>query len=206
MRFGDWRCGNAHTCRYPNHARKDFCRQCGAPKADAKWELPQDPQTTTCACGAFIKSHYTSKCRACQAPTLRPDGGAAVYDPQGDGPLPAPGRGGHLQGHSAEPTMFWTEAILNPTGPPEIGGDWPAAPDLPHLVAYGKDALGFKVPYTTSNNVAKAWGVDHSALCGKFLGHWRRRWGDLNPPALLHLVHRGLAVWAAGGGPHAGLV
>ena len=32
--------------------------------------------------------------------------------------------------------MLWTGALLNPTGPLEIGGDWPEAPDLPHLVAY----------------------------------------------------------------------
>ena len=48
---------------------------------------------------------YTRNCRACHAPILRPDGGAAVYDPQGDRPLPAPSRGAHLQGHSAEPIM-----------------------------------------------------------------------------------------------------
>ena len=153
--------------------------------------LPQDPQTTTYACGAITKSHYTKNCRACQAPILRPDGGAAMYDPQGNKPLPAPSQGGHLQGHSAEPIMLWTGAILNPTGPLEINGDWPAAPDLPHLVAYGKDALGLKLQYTTSNSVAKAWGVDHSALCGKFLNHRHRRWGDLNPPPLFYLWRTG---------------
>ena len=43
----------------PEPRTQSFCRQCGAPKEDAKWELPQDPQTTTCASGAIIKSHYT---------------------------------------------------------------------------------------------------------------------------------------------------
>ena len=99
MRFGDWRCGNAPACRYPNHAYRDTCRQCAAPKANAKWELPQDPRTTTCTCGAIIMSHYTKNRRTCQAPILRPDGGAAVYDPKGNKPLPAPSRGGNLQGH-----------------------------------------------------------------------------------------------------------
>ena len=206
MRFGDWKCGNAPACRYPNHAYRDTCKQCEAHKANAKWELPQDPRTTTCACGAIIVSHYTKNCRTCQAPILRPDGGAAVYDSQGDKPLLAPNRGGNLQSHSAEPTMLWTEAILNPTGPPKVSGDWPEVPDLHHIVAYDKGSLGFKVPYTTSNDVARAWGVDRNALCGKLLGHRRRKWRDTNPPALLPLAHGELALCAAGNGPHAGLV
>ena len=38
------------------------------------------------------------------------------------------------------------------------------------------------MPFTTSTEVAKAWEVDHNALCGKLLGHRRRKWMDANPP------------------------
>ena len=83
MRFGDWRCGNTPACNFWNFAYRDTCKQSNAPRADAKWELPQDPRRATCACGAVIKPHYTGNCRGCQAPIVRPDGGAAVYDPTG---------------------------------------------------------------------------------------------------------------------------
>ena len=182
MRFGDWRCGNAPACKYPNFAYRDFCKQCNAPKADAKWELPQDPRLARCECEASIKPHYTGNCRACQAPIKRPDGGAAVYDPQGDRPLSAPNRGGNLQGHTAEPIMLWLEAVLNPAGPPKVPGDWPAPPYLDHVVARDKEGLCFKVPFTGSTQVARIWEVDHNALCGKLLGHRRRKWADANPP------------------------
>ena len=101
---------------------------------------------------------------------------------QGDKPLPAPNRGGNLQGHSAEPVMLWTEAILNPAGPPRVHSDWPEVPYLDHIVAHDKEGRCFKVPYTTSKEVAKAWEVDHSTLCGKLLGHRRRKWKDTKPP------------------------
>ena len=101
-----WYVRNAPACNFRNFAYRDTCKQCNAPKADAKWEFPQDPRMATCACGAVIKPRYTGNCRACQAPIVRPDGGAAVYDSQGDKPLPAPNRGGNLQGHSAEPIML----------------------------------------------------------------------------------------------------
>ena len=210
MRFGDWRCCNAPTCRYPNHARRDFCRQYGAPEEDAKWELPQDPQTTICACGAIIKSRYTRNCRACHAPILCPDGGAAVYDPQGDKPLPAPSRGGHLQGHSAEPIMLWTEAILNPTGPLEIGGDWPGCSSrLPTCPTSSPMA---RTPWASRSRtpLRTTWrrhGVWTTAPC--VASSWATGGADgatSTPPTLLLLAHRGLAVWAAGSGPHAGLV
>ena len=38
------------------------------------------------------------------------------------------------------------------------------------------------MPFTSSTEVAKAWEVDHNALCGKLLGHRRRKWMDANPP------------------------
>ena len=102
--------------------------------------------------------------------------------------------------------MLWTEAILNTTGPPRVVGDWPEVPVLHHIVAHDKGGLGFKVPYTTSKDVAKAWGVDHSTLCGKLPGHRRRKWKDTNPPALLPLAHGGLVLCPSGSGPHAGVV
>ena len=188
MRFGDWKCGNAPACRYPNFAYRDFCKRCNA---DAKWELPQDPRMATCGCGASIKPHYTGNWRACQAPTRRPDGGAAVYDPQGDKPLPAPNRGGNLQGHTAEPIMPWLEAVLNPAGPPTMLGDWPAPPYLDHVVARDREGLCFKVPFAGSTQVARIWEVDHNALCGKLLGHRRKKWADANPPPLFYLWHCG---------------
>ena len=43
------------------------------------------------------------------------------------------------------------------------------------------------MPYVTSDEVAKAWQVDHAKLCGKFLGHRRRTWHDNNPPPLFYL-------------------
>ena len=28
--------------------------------------------------------------------------------------------------------MLWTEAMVNPMGPPKVSGDWPAAPEIGH--------------------------------------------------------------------------
>ena len=179
MRFGDWRCGNGPACKYPNFAYRDFCKQCKAPKADAKWELPQDPRLARCECGASIKPHYTGNCRACQAPITRPDGGATVYNPQGDRPLSAPIRGGNLQSHPAEHIMLWLEAVLNPAGPPTSSATGQHAPTW----TTSSPATGrFRVPYTGSTQVAKAWEVDHNTLCGKLLGHRRRKSAHANPP------------------------
>ena len=98
--------------------------------------------------------------------------------------------------------MLWTEAVINPAGPPEITGDWPAAPYLPHLVTHDPDGTAFKVPYVTSGAVAEAWRVDHDKLCGKFLGHRRRTWRDNNPPTLLPVEDGPLAVQPPGNRPH----
>ena len=115
-----------------------------------------------------------------------------MYDPQGDRPLQqAPNRGGNLQGHTAEPILLWLEAVLNPAGPPKMLGDWPAPPYLDHVVDQGKEGLCFKVPFTGSTQVAKIWEVDHNALCGKLLGHQRRKWADANPPPLFYLWRMG---------------
>ena len=46
------------------------------------------------------------------------------------------------------------------------------------------------MPYVTSKVVADAWGVDHNTLCGKFLGHRRRRWHNQPPAAPLRLGGR----------------
>ena len=100
-----------------------------------------------------------------------------------------------MQGHSAEPVMLWTEAILNPAGPPRVHSDWPEVPYLDHIVAHDKEGRCFKVPYTTSKEVAKAWEVDHSTLCGKLLGHRRRKWKDTNTPPLFYL-------WRMGSSPY----
>ena len=81
MRYGDWRCGNAPTCRFPNHAYRQVCKVCGDPKENAKWELPQDPRSSTCRCGAQILPHYARACRTWQASIPRPEGTEAVYDP-----------------------------------------------------------------------------------------------------------------------------
>ena len=94
--------------------------------------------------------------------------------------------------------MLWTEAILNTSGPPEIGCAWPAAPPLPHEVACYPNGSGLKVPYITSEAVAEAWRVDHNTLCGKFLGHRRRKWNNENSPPLFY-------IWKNGPSPHSPL-
>ena len=51
--------------------------------------------------------------------------------------------------------------------------------------------------HTTSNNVAKAWGVNHSALCGKLLGHRQRKWIPPSCPAGLMIGPPGITgAWA----------
>ena len=165
IRYGDWRRGNWPTCRFPKHAYMQFCKMCGDPEENAKWELPRDPRSSTCRCGALVLPRYTGACLICHKPIPHPEGIKAVCDPQGDGPLPAPRLGGDLRGHTAEPIMLWTEAILNPSGPPEVGCAWPPAPLLPHVVAYYPDGSGFKLPYITSGSVAEAWRVDHNTPC-----------------------------------------
>ena len=102
--------------------------------------------------------------------------------------------------------MLWTEAMVNPAGPPEVSGGWPAAPKISHEVAYGPDGSALKVPYVTSDAVAEAWQVDHDKLCAKFLGHRRRSWKDTNPPTLLPVEDGPLAVQPTGNRPHPRLV
>ena len=143
----------------------------------------------------------------CRSPILPPEGSAGLYTPQGDAPLPAPPIGGDLHGHLAEPIMLRTEAMVNPAGPPEVSGDWPAAPNLPHQVTYEPDGTAPKIPYVTSDAVAEAWRVDHDKLCGKLLGHRRRSGNDNNPPPTFLPVGDGLlAVQPPGNRPHPGLV
>ena len=142
----------------------------------------------------------------CRCPILPPEGSEYPYNPQGDAPLPAPPIGGDLHGHSAEPIMLWTEAMVNPAGPLEVSGAWPAAPKIPYEVAQEPDGSGLRVPYVTSDAVAAAWQVDHDKLCAKFLGHRRRSWKDTNPPAPLPMEDRPVAVQPIGNRPHPRLV
>ena len=152
---------------------------------------PKEPKEDRGARGrprrALVLPRYTGACRTCHNPIPRPESTEAVYDPQGDGPLPTPPLGGDLRGHTAEPIMLWKEAILNPSGPPEVGCAWPPAPLLLHVVAYYPDCSGLKLPYITSDAVAEAWRVDHNTLCGKFLGHRRRKWSNESPPPLFYI-------------------
>ena len=195
MRYGDWRCGST-PCHFPNYAYRTECHKCQAPKSRAKWELPQDPRTRTCRCGAKILPNFGA-CRVCRSPIVPLEGGDYPYNPQGDAPLPAPPIGGDLQGHSAEPIMLWTEAMVNPAGPPQVSGAWPLAPEIHYEVAREPDGSGSRVPYVTSDVVAAAWQVDHDRLCGKFLGHRRRAWKDTNPPALFYLWRTGLSQFSS---------
>jgi len=119
------------------------------------------------------------------------EGGAHLYNPLGGAPLPDPPIASDLQGHSAEPIMLWTEAMVNPVGPPMVSGDWPAAPEIGHQTVKEPSGELVGVPCITSDVVARAWRVDHAKLCGKFLGHRRRTWTDADPPPLLYLWRTG---------------
>ena len=81
--------------------------------------------------------------------------------------------------------MLWTEAMLHPMGPPNVSGDWPAAPVLGHQTVEEPTGELLKVPCVTSDVVAAVWKVDHAKLCGKFLGLRRRTWQDADPPPAL---------------------
>ena len=117
MRYGDWRCG-CPPCHFPNHAYRTQCKICQAPKSQAKWELPPDPRTRTCVCGTKILPSFRGACRTCRVPIVPLEGGTHLYNPLGGAPLPDPPIASDLQGHSAEPIMLWTEAMVNPVGPP----------------------------------------------------------------------------------------
>ena len=184
MRHGDWRCGRL-PCRYPNHAYRSQCKICQAPKSLAKWELPTDPQTRTCVCGNKILPSFRGACKVCRNPIEPLEGGGHPYNPQGDAPLPDPPIASDLQGHSAEPILLWTEAIVNPMGLPglpRMSGSWPAITEIHYAVAQEPCGAKLRVPYVTSETVAEVWAVDHAKLWGKFLGHRRRAWTDTNPP------------------------
>ena len=47
------------------------------------------------------------------------------------------------------------------------------------------------MPFTTSEAVAHAWGVDHNTLCGKFLGHRHPEWNSDNHPPLFYIWRDG---------------
>ena len=206
MRFGGWRCGNAPACRYPNHAYRDTCRQCEAPKANTKWEFPQDPRTTTCACGAIIMSHCTKNCRTCQAPILRPDGGAAGTIPTKTSFCRPPAEVEICKAIPRSPSCSGRKRSSNP-------------PDHLRSVATGRR---FPTCTTSSPTTRDAWASRcRTPLRTTWRGHgvWTTvpyvasSWatGDANgetrtSPALLPLAHGELALCAAGGGPHAGLV
>ena len=181
LRYGDWRCGRL-PCRFANHAYRSQCKICQAPKSLAKWELPTDPQTRTCMCGNKILPSFRGACKVCRNPIEPLEGGGHPYNPQGDAPLPDPPIASDLQGHSVEPILLWTEAIVNPMGPPWMSGSWPAITEIHYAVAQGPCGAQLRVPYVTSDTVAEVWRADHAKLCGKLLGHRRRAWTDTKPP------------------------
>ena len=178
-------------CRYPNHAYRTACKMCGGSKDNAKWVLPHDPTATLCACGVQILPHYKGTCRKCSAPIVRSGEGTQTPFPRNPKALPLPVRGVDLKGGSPEAIMLWTEAVLNPAGPPEFSGNWPEAPAIQFQVAYCPTGKAFRLPYVTSETVAGAWQVDHGTLCGKFLGHRRRDWGGHPAPPLFYLWRDG---------------
>ena len=209
MRYGDWRCG-ALPCRYANFARRLQCKVCQAPKSQAKWELPLDPRTRTCRCGTKIFPDYRGACRVCYAPIAPLDGEPRLYNPLGDASLPDhPPIASDLSGHSAEPIMLWTEAMLHPTGPPKVSGGWPAAPELWHQTVEEPSGELLKVPYVTSDVVAAIWQVDHAArqALRKVPGAPQTYLeGRRSPPTLLPLEVWRIADQPARDRPHSNLV
>ena len=110
-------------CRYPNHAYRTICHKCGESKDNAKWVLPPDPSATLCTCGVQILPHYKGTCRKCNAPIVRPGEGTRNPSPRIPTALPPPVQAVDLKGSSPEAIMLWTEAVLNPVGPPEFSGN-----------------------------------------------------------------------------------
>ena len=182
------------------------CNKCQAPKSQAKWELPQDPLTRTCGCGTKVFPNFRGACRTCRAPIEPLEGGKRIYNPLGGAPLPDPPIASDLQGHSAEPIMLWTEAMVNPMGPPVVSGNWPAAPEIDYQTVKEPSGERFKVPYVTSDAVPRLGRWTTASSVGSSWDTDGAPGRTPIPPALLPVENRLVAVQPARDRPHPHLV